>query len=154
MYSLNTVPQRFVEGVLREHVARASELLADLRAGFLQCPDTEVLSNICQQCLANLDALRIAGPRAIAIGHEAMEDDSDVASVVAWLGAEVGSSDERDHAGCAADLLRHESLDIRQAAWWGLRLADVTRTREHLRKMASGPTLDVASAAALDILAF
>src|SRR5215510_799359 len=98
MYSLNTVPPMYVETVLREHIAKASEHLADLRAGFLECPDTEVLSTTCQQCLANLDALRIAGPHAIAIGHEAMEDDSDVASVVAWLVAEVGDSDGRDHA--------------------------------------------------------
>src|SRR5262245_58332757 len=118
MYSLNTVPQRFVEGVLREHVARASELLADLRAGFLQFRDTEILSNICQQCLANLDALRIAGPRAIAIGHEAMEDDSDVASVVAWLVAEVGDSDGRDHANYVDGMLRNESSEIRTAEWW------------------------------------
>ena len=154
MYSLNAAPHRYVDGILREHIARASELLADLRAGFLEFPDAEILSNTCQQCLANLDALRIAGGRAIAIGHEAMEDDSDVASVVAWLVAEVGDSDERDHAACVAGMLRHESLDIRQAAWWGLRLADVTRVRELLRETANGPARDVASAAALDILAF
>jgi hypothetical protein len=151
---LNTVPHQYVEGVLREHIAKASELLIDLRAGFLEFPDMATLSNSCQQCMANLDALRIAGSRAIAIGREEMEGDSDVASVVAWLVAEVGDSDQRDHAECVAALLRHESEDIRQAAWWGFRLADVTRVREHLCTMASGPAHDVASAAALDILAF
>jgi hypothetical protein len=151
MYLLNAVPHLYVESVLREHIAKASELLFDLRAGFLESPDMETLGNSCRQCMANLDALRIAGPRAIAIGQDAMEDDSDVASVVAWLVAEVGDGDQRDHA---AALLGHESEDIRQAAWWGFRLADVTRVREQLCTMATGPADDVASAAALDILAF
>ncbi len=51
-------------------------------------------------------------------------------------------------------LLRHEPPEIRQAAWWGLRLANSRHVEPHLRGLLRKSSWDFASAAALDVLAF
>ncbi len=105
------------------------------------------------RCEASLDGLRIAGERAIAIGRADLADDAELAGVLALLLAE--SEDGQPAASeQAVDLLCHESSEIRQAAWWGLRLARCQQIEPHLRVMLGGPRWDFASAAALDILAF
>src|SRR5262245_52614790 len=147
MYRLSE-PPAFVAGTVREHLARASELLADLRVGFVEFRDMAGLEGACRRCLANLDALRIAGPASITLGRRAMEDDADVASVTAFLLAESETVGEE-----AVALLRDSSRDIAQAAWFGLRLADIRRIIERLRSVASRQPCDFASAAALNVLA-
>ena len=156
MYSLTAPPRLQVEGVLQEHVARASELLALLRSASFEFRDSSVANDLWRRCDANLDALRIAGEPAIVIGEAAMKDDPDAASVVALLLAEYESEDngEAQRAQQAVALLSHESPEVRHAAWFGLRLATSTNTHQHLTALARGPVWDVASAAALDILAF
>jgi len=156
MYSSNAPPGMHVEGVLQEHVARASELLALLRASTLEFRDSDVADDMWRQCDANLDALRIAGEAAIAKAEAAMGDDPDAAGVLALLLAEDESVDSADasRAQRAVNLLHHESSEIRQAAWFGLRLATSASTHQHLTALAREPTRFAAWAAALDILAF
>jgi hypothetical protein len=145
-----------VEGVLQEHVARASELLALIRSPSFEFRDGEVANDMWRRYDANLDALRIAGEPAIVIAEAAMKDDVDAASVVALLLADSDhdDNDAGERAQRAVSLLRHESPETRQAAWFGLRLATSTHTHRCLAALARGPVWDFASAAALDILAF
>jgi hypothetical protein len=142
-----------VDTVILQHVADASHLLAALRTASFQQRSYDFFERLCHRCEANLDALRIAGEKAIAFGRSELAEDAELAGVLALLLAE---SEHGQPAASeqAAHLLRNGSQEIRQAAWWGLRLSKCQHIERHLRALVRGPRWDFASAAALDILAF
>ena len=111
------------------------------------------LERTCRRCDANLDGLRIGGPDAINLALAYVQDDSDIAAVLALLLAE-SVSNQPATAEQAVALLRDESPEARRAAWWGLRLANPQHVEPHLRALLGKPAWDYASAAALDVLAF
>ncbi|MFO0828487.1 MAG: hypothetical protein U0572_10110 [Phycisphaerales bacterium] len=137
----------------RQHLANASQFGEALRIAHVQYESWESHTARCRRCEANLDALRVAGKKSIKIGLSAVEDDYEVASIAAFLLSE-SESDQPDASGQAVALLRHESSGIRQAAWWGLRLASCRHVEPNLRALLGKLKWDFASAAALDILAF
>lgn len=102
---------------------------------------------------ANLDGLRIVGSTAIEFEQAAIANDPLAAGVVALLLAE-SDSNQPDAAAQAVSLLRLENPEIRQAAWWGLRLASPRHMEPHLHTLLGKSKRDFASAAALAILAF
>lgn len=111
------------------------------------------LAILWDRCEAHLDALRIAGDEGIAIGHATMDDDPEIASVVALLLAEAETG-QPESAKRAVELLHHKSPEICHAAWWGLRLAKPQDIEPHLRELMAEGEWTFASAAALDVLAF
>ena len=110
------------------------------------------MKDFCIRCEANLDALRIAGSRAIFLCQTALESDSDVGSVLALLLAVTNNQPEA--AEQAVALLSHATPDIREAAWRGLRLANPTHSAQPLKDLAARSNCNFDSVAALDILAF
>ena len=142
-----------IDGVVREHLACASQFLGALRAGAFQPQSRDHFEDLSRRCEANLDALRIAGDKAIALGRAAMGDDSETAAVIALLLAECESG-QPAASELGVQLLRHETPEIRQAAWWGLRLASSRHVEPHLLALAERDKWEFAPAAALDILAF
>jgi uncharacterized protein (TIGR02270 family) len=143
-----------VTSVVCEHLTRATQLVESFRAALLRSDlDYGLVEGLCNRCAANIDALQIAGAKATDIGWAAVEGDAEVAGVVALLlgDCEKGQPDASEQA---AGLLHNVSSEIRQAAWWGLRLASCRYTEPHLRSLLGRSTPDFASAAALDILAF
>ena len=105
------------------------------------------------RCEANLDALRIAGDAGLTAAHDALDDDPDAAAVLAILLAESAPATP-SAARLAVALLHDDAPEIRQAAWWGLRLAPAQAIEPHLRTLAERGAWTPARAAALDILAF
>lgn len=139
--------------VLAEHSEGAGHLLGMMQAAPRLFQSCRAFDNLCNRCEANLDALRIAGDEGLAIGQGAMEDDPEAAGVVAILLAE--STTNRPESGRrAVELLDHESPEIRQAAWRGLRLAKSGNLEAPLRDLVAEGAWTFPSAAALDILAF
>ncbi len=153
MFAPSQNPPVQLENVEREHFANASQFLGAIRIAPFQLQTCELFEGLCRRCESDLDALRIVGDQAVKIGQAALEDDGEVASLVALLLAEC----ECDQPGTSEQslaLLSHESPEIRQAAGWGLRLASFRHVEPHLRALLGKPRWDFASAAALDILAF
>lgn len=142
-----------VKASVREHTSNATQFLNSLRSVPLPFQNGSVLDGLHHRCEANLDALRIAGQEGINASKAAMEDDGEVASVVALLLAE-SQNDQPAVSEYAVALLRQESPEIRLAAWWGLRLASSPHIEPYLRALLERPKWDFTSAAALDILAF
>lgn len=139
--------------VLHEHFANANQFVVSLRAAAFEFQAYDYAHGLCRRCEANLDALRIAGVSAFAIGQGALDDDGEVAGPLALLLAESGSNQSWASEE-ALSLLRHGSPEIRRAAWWGLRLADARQVEPNLRALVGKAPWDLASAAALDILTF
>jgi len=137
--------------VVREHFGNATQCLMAIRVAPFQL-EIGAFNDLCRRCEANLDAVRIAGEEAIRIGRADMEGDAGLASIVAVLLGE-SENDQPSSSEQAVTLLRHESPEIRQAAWWGLRFANSRHVEPHLRALLGKPKWDFASAAALDILA-
>lgn len=146
-------PRVPLEFVVLEHIASACQFLGEINGTAFGSRDLQAVQNQCYRCEAHLDALRIAGQNALILGQAAMGDDGQVASVLALLLAESEKAPSATSAQAVA-LLHHESPEIRQAAWWGLRLASSKHVEPHLRGLIGKPKWDFASAAALDILAF
>jgi uncharacterized protein (TIGR02270 family) len=142
-----------LEGAVHQHIANASQFLVALRAVPFQIQNNNLFGNLSFRCEANLDGLRIAGRAAVEMVQASIPDDSEVASVLALLLTERVDG-QPEASAQAVSLLRHENPEIRQAAWWGLRLASPRHLEQHLRALLGNPKWDFASAAALDILAF
>jgi HEAT repeat protein len=153
MFSILEQSPVLVESSVREHIANATQLLELLRNPSRLPANGVAFQTWCQRCEANLDGLRVAGAKALRLGKATMDVDHEVASVVALLMAEA-EGDQPDTTPDAVSLLRHESPEVRQAAWWGLRLASSRHVEPHLRALLGKPKWDFASAAALDILTF
>ena len=141
-----------LDKTIGEHFDNASQFLVGLRTSWFLLQSHGSSDALCRRCEANLDALRITGEKAVSVGKAAMEDHCEAASVVALLLAE-SEWDQPVAAEQAVALLLHESPEIRQAAWWGLRLASSLHVEPHLRALLGKPKWDFASAAALAILA-
>jgi hypothetical protein len=142
-----------LESALHEHIGNASHFLAVLRVVPFQIQSTSLFANQSFRAEDNLDGLRIAGRAGVEMAQAAIEDDSDVASVLALLLAE-SFDGQLEASAQAVSLLRHEKPEIGQAAWWGLRLANPRHAQVQLRALLVKSKWDFASAAALDILAF
>lgn len=142
-----------LETVVREHIAKASQLLGVIRTARFECLSVDSIEIVSRQCKAELDAVRISGKFAIQFAESAKEDDGEVASVVAFLLAE-SQCEQPAASEKAVALLCHESAEIRLAAWWGLRLASSSHIGPQLRALRERLNLSFAFAAALDILAF
>jgi hypothetical protein len=143
----------FLETAVQQHIGNASQFLAALRALPFRLSSRNLFANLSLRCEANLDALRIGGQAAVEMVQASIEDDAEVASVLALLLAERVDG-QPEGVAQAVSLLQHEKPEIRQAAWWGLRLASPRNLEKHLRSLHGKPKLDFAFAAALDILAF
>lgn len=152
MQKLNNSPA-LMENVVLEHIGNACELLAAIHSAAFSPQSVDSFGNLCRRCEANLDALRIAGDTAIGLAEVAVPDDSQVASVVSLLMADC-ANERCESSEKWVDLFHHEVPEIRQSAWWGLRLAGSRHVEPHLRALFGKPKWDFASAAALDILAF
>jgi hypothetical protein len=142
-----------LDNVVREHIGNASQLLSVLRDTAFKRESGDFLEGSCRRGEANLDALRIAGETAIEIGLAEMENDAEVAGVIALLLAE-SEGHQPATSGRAVTMLNDDVAEIRQAAWSGLRLANPRHVQQHLRGLLGKPKWNFASAAALDILAF
>jgi hypothetical protein len=141
----------YIETVLREHVDRATELLALLRSACLEGTGPDSLDEPWARAESNIDALRLDRSAAIDAALGAIPDDPDVASVAALLLAECGLSDA---ASRVTTLLRDPDCDVRDATWWGLRLADIETIANELCVLATQPVDDYATATARDCLVF
>jgi hypothetical protein len=139
--------------VLAEHGEDAGPMLESIQAAPRLRDSHGAFGILCHRCEAHLDALRIAGDEGITIGQSTMDDDPEVAGVVALLLAEAVTG-QPESAKRAVALLCHESPEICRAAWWGLRLAKPQHIEPHLRGVIAEGERSFASAAALDILAF
>lgn len=146
-------PHGYLRNVIVEHLGNAGQLLEKNYVSHFRHRSCDSFDVSCRRCEANLDALRIAGTDAVDFGQVNMQDDGEVASVIALLLAE-GDGNQSGAFEESVNLLRHESPEIRQSAWWGLRLASSRNIEPHLRALLGKPKWDFASAAALDILAF
>ena len=141
----------YVDGVLREHIARASELLASLRWACLKGTGPDALDDLWARAEANVDALRLDRSAAVDAVLGAISDDPDAGSVAALLLAECGLPDA---ASRVMTLLRDPSCDVRDATWWGLRLANIESIADDLCALATQAVDDYATATARDCLAF
>lgn len=154
MYQPGAAPsgqQLYVDTVLREHVARASELLALLRVACLEGTGPDSLDDLWARAEENVDALRLDRSAAIEAALGAIPDDSDTALVAALLLAESGLPD----AGArVTTLLRDPDCELRDATQWGLRLANIDTIADELCVLATQPVDDYATATARDCLAF
>lgn len=153
MYELLKSSSVCLDFAVREHLENASQFLKALHSTLLQFESNASFDDFCRRCEANLDALRIAGERAINIGRTTMEDDAEAASVVALLLAECDSVQPQASEQAVA-MLGHKCPEIRQAAWWGLRLASFRHVEPLVRTLTGKHEWDFSPAAALDILAF
>lgn len=142
-----------IQRVIVEHMASVLDLSNTLRVSLCEKAMSLQAGSVSRRYWEHLDGLRVAGKAAITFVLSAIEDDNEVASVVALLLAE-SETDQPIAPEKSAALLLHESPDIRKAAWWGLRLASFRYVEPHLRALLGKPKWDFASAAALDILAF
>src|SRR5262245_29735154 len=123
-----------LENMIAEHTANASELLRLLRDAVL-CPEiVKLCESWWSRCEANLDALRVAGNAGIFSANTAMGNDGDAASVVALLLAE-REEPQPESSQQALALLRHDLSDICNAAWWGLRLANLNNVEPQLASL-------------------
>lgn len=139
----STVP---IPRVVREHLDNAAELAAKIRTANERREPRAWLSQVCRRCEDNLEGLRLVRQYSIDLAYESMSDDPEIASVLAILLAELAFEDPTA-ADKAVDLLQSHSSDIREWAWWGLRLAPLCNAlTESLRSLS----LD----SAYDILAF
>lgn len=143
----------WIESVIRHQLDSASQFLGALQATAVGLESSHHFEGLCRRCEANVDALRIGGQAVIRIVQAVTEVDGELASVVALLLAEA-EIDQPATSEQAVSLLRHESPEIRQAAWRGLRLASCRHTELHLRAILRRSKWDFAPAAGLDILAF
>ena len=150
---LRSEPGESPNGTVRQHFEIAGHCVDAIRHAPFQAVSPSAVEEWCHRCAANLDGLRIAGNAALDTGHSTMNDDPGVAAVVALLLAESESHPSNAPEQPVA-LLRHESPEVGQAAWWGLRLANARNVEFHLRALIGKPKWNFASAAALDILAF
>jgi len=141
----------YVDTVLREHVDRASELLALLRSASLEGTGPDSLDDLWASAEANVDALALDRSAAIDAAFGAIPDDTDVGSVAALLLAECGLPDA---ASRVTTLLRDPVCAVRDAAGWGLRLANIETIADELCALAMQPVDDYATATARDCLAF
>lgn len=146
-------PRESPNGAVRQHLEEAGQCLDSLRQAPFQDVSGAAADGWCHRAEANLDGLRIAGKPAISTGLSAIDDEQEFASVVALLLAEF-EFDQPITAGRAVNLLHHKSPQVRNAAWWGLRLANPRHVTTPLRALLDEPEEDFASAAAVDILAF
>ena len=117
---------------MREHIANACDLLRQLQNAPCQHFSYDDLHRFCGRCWAELDWLEIAGEESLLSALNAMDGDAEVASVVALLLAE-SQNGQPGASEKAMALLDHESPEIRQAAWRGLRLAVCQHVEPHLR---------------------
>src|SRR5262249_27761482 len=80
----------YVDTVLREHVDRASELLALLRSACLEGTGPDSLDDLWARAEANVNALSLDPRAAIDAAFGAIPEDTDAGSVAALLLAECG----------------------------------------------------------------
>jgi len=154
MYRAGAAPSGeplYVDTVLHEHVALASELLASLRSACLEGTGPDSLDDLWARAEANVDALRLTRLAAIDFALGAIPDDPDVASVAAILLAE---SAVAFAASRVTTLLRDPLCDVRDATVWGLRLANIESIADALSALAAQPVDDYATATARNCLAF
>src|SRR5262245_24968019 len=154
MYRPGVAPEGkhyYVDIVLHEHVALASELLASLRSACLEGTGPDSLDDLWARAEVNVDALRLDLSAAIDVALAAIPDDPDVASVTAIL---LGESALPDGASRVTTLLRDPSCDVRDVTVWGLRLATIENIADALCTLAAEPVDDYATATARNCLAF
>lgn len=141
----------YIDSVLREHVSLASELLAALKSASLEGTGPASLDDLWSRAEASVDALRADHDQAIGAALAAVPAHPETSSVAALLLAESGADGALPQV---TTLLRDASCDIRDAAWWGLRLANIGPIAAELSALAAQPVNDYATATARDCLAF
>lgn len=146
-------PSNWATRIVREHLGNASHLLSTFRDSVFSIQPGNAFERFCRRCDDNLDGLRIWGERAIELAYTCLEDEPETASALSILLAE-SESGQPDRAKEAVALLYHESLEVRQAARQGLRLASPRYTEPHLQATLKVSEPQYASAGALEVLAF
>jgi hypothetical protein len=141
-----------IKSVIRAHLENAADLAVMMRGASFSLKPVSWFETLCQRCEANLDGLRIAGEYSIGFAQELLADQPEIATILAILLAEC-AGEQPASAQQAIALLDHPSSEVRDWAWWGLRLAPCRHIAPELAKRALG-SKPVDACVAMDILAF
>jgi hypothetical protein len=138
------------DGISRVHIALATELLTGLRFACLDGSGPASLDDMWSRARASVEALGRDRAASIEVACAAAAADPDAASVAVLLLAEDGSAESVSRI---VGFLRDPSCEPRDAAWWGLRLANIGAIADDLHALAAEATADYATATARDALA-
>jgi hypothetical protein len=138
------------DGVSRVHIALATELLTGLRFACLDGSGPPSLDDMWSRARASVDALRRDRAASSEVAVAAAATDPDATSIAVLLLAETGAPDSTARI---VGYLRDPACEPRDAAWWGLRLANIGAIADDLSALAAQPTHDYATATARDALA-